>query len=368
MKIYTVTYLNQNYGSFLQAYALQQAIKNLGAVPVVIQKKSPKSRKRRVLRWIYSFKPKKHYSFFQTVKLNFQKRKYREKNLKLEQFQQQYLSVEYVEDTSVIIKSIQKEDVLLAGSDQIWSMANGPLSTWYTLQWKGLPADIKRYSYAASIGLGELNEQQKIEYQQALKDFRIVSFREQQAVKMLSSYLSVETRCDLDPTLLFNGEFWGKTATAGLIEKPYIFIYMLRPDKRLIRMGQDLGKKMNCKVLYTGLMADHFEGVETVCNAGIEEFLSYIKNAEAVITNSFHGTVFSVLFEKRFVSIRLDSTSSRVENLLQMTGLTDRLLDGSENVEQIITKDIDFTIPRLRLEEERKKSLEYLKSICVIAE
>jgi len=364
MTVYTATFLNHNYGSFLQAYALQCAIRKNGAAPVVIQKKIPKDGKHRLIRWIHSYIPKKHYSFRQTVKLNLQKKRYKEKINKLDQFQKKYLSVQCFENTSEIIRSMNQDDILLAGSDQIWSMVNGPLSAWYTFQWPGLTKSVQRYSYAASIGLGELSEQQKAVYQQALKDFSVVSFREQQALHMLSSCLSVETRCDLDPTLLFDGEFWNTITAPRLVSEPYIFIYMLRPDHSLIQLGQELGKKMNCKVIYTGLLADRFVGVETICNAGIEEFLSYIKHAEAVITNSFHGTVFSILFEKRFASKRLDSTSSRVENLLQMTGLTERFFEGSEDVFQMLSRNIDYTLPRQRLEAEREKSLAYLRSIC----
>ena len=99
----------------------------------------------------------------------------------------------------------------------------------------------------------------------------------------------------------------------------------------------------------------------TVCDAGIEDFLSYIDNAEVVVTNSFHGTVFSILFEKPFLSVKLASTSSRVENLLNMTGLASQLVEGTVKTYNLT---VDYTDVQRVLTEERQKSLDYLKSIC----
>lgn len=370
MRVFTATFLNKNYGSHLQAYALQCALKELGAEPVVIQQASPKNNKQVSLltRMRYRFKqilrPKKGYSRFRTFILLMQDGRFSRKYEKIREFREKYISVLQLRDQRELNNHIAPNDILLAGSDQIWSMASGPLNDWFCFRWDSIPEYAKKYSYAASIGQSELTQRQKLMYYEYLKDFRVVSFREGQAAKLLSSGITAEVRTDLDPTLLFDGEFWSGIAASRELKEPYVFIYMLRPDKRLIRMGRMVGEKLRCRVVYTGLMANRFAGVETVCDAGVEDFLSYIQNADAVITNSFHGTVFSILFRKQFISVKLSGTSSRVENLLELTGLTDRYIENEDELMQALLKPIDYSDAMEKLRIEREKSLQYLHRIC----
>ena len=131
--------------------------------------------------------------------------------------------------------------------------------------------------------------------------------------------------------------------------------------RQVINLAKRVAAEKHCRVIYTGVLASDFDGVTTVCDAGIEDFLSYIDNAEVVVTNSFHGTVFSILFEKPFLSVKLASTSSRVENLLNMTGLASQLVEGTVKTYNLT---VDYTDVQRVLTEERQKSLDYLKSIC----
>ena len=295
--------------------------------------------------------------------LKLQNRKFKDKYNRLSQFRETNLSVEWFDNTSQVIRQLGENDILLAGSDQIWSMANGGISAWYTFQWNGLPDTVGKYSYAASIGLSTLSDLQKEKYRKALHGFKVISFREQQAERLLSPCLNSEVRCDLDPTLLYNGSFWETVAAPRKVQEPYIFIYMLRPDKRLISMGKSVAKQLHCKVIYTGLMADRFPGVDTICDAGIEDYLSFIKHAEGVITNSFHGTVFSILFQKKFVSVKLEGTSSRAENLLDMLDLKNQYITEEEEISKIFDT-IDYSPALKKLEKEREKSKEYIRRIC----
>ena len=359
MKIYTVTFLINNYGSLLQAYALQSRLRDFGAEPEILVK-LPKQRPSRLRSWLDVLKPVKHYSLMQRIKKRLHVRRYIEKNKKLGQFRNSNISFINIEDEHLFCKNLSTEDLFLAGSDQIWSVALGPLSKWYTLQWidkKGL----KKYSYAASIGLSELSEEQISVYKEGLSDFQVISLREKQAVKLLSPIFPAKVRQDLDPTLLYDKTFWRKIEAPRLVEEPYVFIYMLRPDNNVIKLAKRIAQEKGYKVIYTGLLADHYHGVETVCDAGIPEFLSYIDHAEAVVVNSFHGTVFSVLFEKPFLSVKVASTSSRVESFLEMTGLISQYV---EDVNRPYSLNPNFSAALKILEKERDKSLDYLKSIC----
>lgn len=359
MKVFTVTFLIKNYGSLLQTYALQTCLKEFGAEPVIIVQKY-NGKRSRILTLLSILKPVKHYSLIQRIKKHIHVRKYSEKNKKLEEFRKQNISVIQISDKESFLHMIADNDIFLAGSDQIWSMAQSPLSPWYTLQWTKNVKN-KRYSYAASIGLSALSQDQILSYSNNLSSFEIISLREKHAISLLTPLFPNRVRQDLDPTLLYDASFWRIIESKRLIDEPYIFVYMLRPDKNVIKLARRVAKDLKCKILYTGLLADNYRGVTTICNAGIEDFLSYIDNAEAVIVNSFHGTVFSVLFEKPFLSVKVASTSSRVESFLSMVGLMSQYV---ENVNQDYSLSVNYTNVRQVLEKERQKSLNYLQSIC----
>ena len=126
--------------------------------------------------------------------------------------------------------------------------------------------------------------------------------------------------------------------------------------------AQKVAKERQCKIVYTGLFFYKSPNLKTVCDAGIEDFLSYIDYAEVVVTNSFHGTVFSVLYEKRFLSVKIASTSSRVDSFLEMTGLKTQSVESANDNYSL--DNIDFAKAKEVLEIERRKSLDYLQSIC----
>lgn len=359
MKLYTVTFLINNYGSLLQAFALQSRLREFGAEPEILVK-LPKQRTLRLRSWLSVLKPVKHYSLMQRIKKRLHVKRYAEKNIKLTLFRNSNISYINIEDELSFCKKISTDDLFLAGSDQIWSIALGPLSKWHTLQWLDKKG-IKKYSYAASIGLSQLSEEQISVYKEGLSDFQVISLREKQAVDLLSPVFAGKIRQDLDPTLLYDKTFWRKIESSRLVEEPYVFVYMLRPDNNVIKLAKRIAQEKGYKVIYTGLLADHYHGVKTVCDAGIPEFLSYIDHAEAVVVNSFHGTVFSVLFEKPFLSVKVASTSSRVESFLEMIGLMPQYV---EDVNGTYPLNPDFSAALKILEKERDKSLEYLKSIC----
>lgn len=184
MNIYTVTFFGGNYGSCLQAYALQTCLKELGSNVFVLSVSHRKGRCSK-LRAIWKiFKPEKHYSLFQRIRRRTQAKDFQEKREKLRRFSDHYLSVKTITDRDSFIRILTAEDVFLAGSDQIWSTLNSHLSEWYSLQW--VANDHTKYSYAASIGISSLTDSQKKEYAEGLSSFKTISLREKQAVDALS--------------------------------------------------------------------------------------------------------------------------------------------------------------------------------------
>lgn len=358
MNIYIVTFVGGNYGSLLQAYALQSQLRDMGTTPCVLLESNPKKRSKFHSIWRI-LKPQKHYSLIQRVQRKIQSKDFKGKKDKMTQFFNKNLSVSVITDKRAFVQSLSSKDVFIAGSDQIWSVLNKPLSKWYSLQW--VDNQYRKYSYAASIGLSSLTEQQKREYASGLSAFRVLSFRETDAVNALSSCFNGNIRQDIDPTLLYDAPFWREIAASRLLEEPYIFVYMLRPDMKVINLARSIAKVKGYRIIFTGQFADRFEGMTTVCDAGVEEFLSYIDHAQAVVTNSFHGTVFSILFEKPFLSVRVSSTGSRAESLLRLLNLETQLVDS---VHDTFSLEIDYSLAKSILANEREKSLDYLQSIC----
>ena len=360
MKVYVVTYYNNNYGSALQAYALQSKLKELGAEPMIIRPEAKNIGKSLHDKLRFYFRKEKHYGPLRKIRRSIQKRIYATKLKKINAFISGHtVIIPYKE----ALHSIQIDKcVLLAGSDQIWNTLNHEIDDFYLFREIDNPR-ARKVSYAASIGVSILTEEQKEYYKVALADFDVVSFRETHALRLLSDSLNNnEVRVDIDPTLLYDACFWEKLLPSKKPELPYLFVYMLRPDRRVIEIARHLAKKHHLNIIYIGLFSNYYRGVKTVVDAGVEDFLYYLYNADIVITNSFHGTVFSLLFHKKFASVRIDSTASRVESLLRTVGLENRLVEGVDDCEYVY-HDYNYSEIDKILDDNRRGSINYLRQI-----
>lgn len=362
MKVYTTTLYRNNYGSALQAYALQCKIRELGGIPIIVERPRENNKLTIFQRIICFFRPEKHYGLIKKFQRFFQKKKLTEKKKKIDAFVRDNITVESFNNVMDSFK--QEPCIFLTGSDQVWSIINRPIDDYYLFKSFPQTQDVIKYSYAASIGLSDLSVKQIDYYRAELQCFDVLSLRERVAYDIFkNSFPDKVVRNDLDPTLLYGESFWSKIAAQRVVSEPYILVYMLRPDNSLIKMARHISKQNNnCKIIYTGLYANNYVGIETISNAGVEEFLSLIKYANVVITNSFHGTAFSVTFKRNFLSVRIKSTSSRVENLLDIVGLKNRLIDSVEQA-KVLQEDIDYHKVEDLLSKERNKSIEYLKTI-----
>lgn len=364
MNIYTVTYLHRNYGSTLQAFALQSILKGMGVNPIVIQKLSTKKHfffYQWLLKIWYILLPQKDYSLIKRIQLAIEESKSRFKYKKIDSFILNKIQTLNIVDEKEFLRNVDRNDIFLAGSDQIWGTADKKLSSWYSFQW--LDDFHLRYSYAASIGQAELTDNQIDDYVKGLASFRIISLREKHAVDLLTPFFKDSIRQDLDPTLLCDSTYWKKIASPRLVPEPYVLIYRLRPNEDVIEIARKVAKEKECKIVYIGLYSCSEEGVECIYDAGVEDFLSYILYAEAVVTNSFHGTVYSILMEKPFLSIKINTTGSRVESLLELLGLKSQHIS---NVTDPYSLSIDYTRVNSILSLEREKSLDYLRKICCL--
>lgn len=265
-------------------------------------------------------------------------------------------------------------DAVVCGSDQIWNVALSSFENIYMLDFK-LP--YRKVSYAAGMmDLPLLSAAEQYPHISAwLEDFYAVSVRENSARTIVQTLTGgrVDPAVVLDPTMLLTAEEWLQNVEIPAIQrKPYIFCYMFHVNEAQKSLIQRMAEKCGCGTVIfldalrsalpklSGISADLAQTVS------IEMFLALIQSAEAVITDSFHGTVFSVLFEKEFYVVESDSdaperNTDRVATLLEKAGLAHRLLRrGQENT----TGDEDaicYGDVRERLNTERSKSMAWLE-------
>lgn len=258
-----------------------------------------------------------------------------------------------------------KYDIYITGSDQVWNTnIVGCLSDAYTLNFGN--DKIKRISYAASIGLSKIDNKYENEYKEKLKNIDFLSVREENAKLILNELIDKkDIQVVLDPTLLLNKEFWSsKIDKLDKENEKYIFVYSVANNDEYRKIANYLSKE-------TGLKIVHFEKTNKFDNVlknayteGPFEFLNFIKNAEYVVTNSFHATVFSIIFNKKFFCVPFKTTSSRITNLLEKMGISNRIVYTLEEFKnKKYDEEINYSEVDKKLEEERKESINWLNNV-----
>jgi hypothetical protein len=258
-------------------------------------------------------------------------------------------------------------DLFMVGSDQVWNPRMNSSLDPYFLTF--VPADKPRVSYASSFGVSTLPEHTKPVYRERLKNFKALSVREEQGMRVIQDLLGKSPEHVLDPTLLLNENDWVQVASQVDLVDPYILIYELMPCSSLADVAQRLVQQMRrlCIVRIRGGVGSKTRpGIIEINDAGPSEFVSLFQGASAVVTNSFHGTAFAINFRKPVYPVipaRMHN-ASRIESLLGLLGLSDRLINEQSNMDVAQLKKIDYDNVMGRLECERKKSVNYLEVAC----
>lgn len=274
-------------------------------------------------------------------------------------------------------------DIVMCGSDQIWNpFMTAGFDTTYMLD---LDVPCRKISYATSmVDIGFLSEYDKYPQIPALlEDFEAVSVRENTARQIVHHLTggTVDAAVVLDPTLLLTQAEWSREVElppAAETEK-YIFCYMFHLDEAQKELLRQTARRYCCStVIFSDILKSGdptLEGLQGKVEktASIERFLSLIRNAEAVITDSYHGTIFSIQFEKPFLALESASEGrgaaekghprniDRLATLLDKAGLMDRLLSSDLCAAQRI-EPISFEQVNARLAQERERSLNWLKN------
>lgn len=348
-----------NYGSCLQAFALQHKLNELGAGSYVVKKSGKKNPWYIKLRNVF-FKTGNKYSRKDKRAIKNARKAFREKNRKLAVFCEKNISMRLCSSLKGAEMAAGDADILLAGSDQIWSPVAGLLSDFTLLNFG--PDYLKRYAYAASVGTAVLDPKSEALMKKNLSRFDGITLRESSSVPLIQS-LTEKPVCEtVDPTLLYDAAFWNQYTADRIETEPYIFVYMLRPEPVTMQAARALAKKTGCKIcLFSNRILEE-PGVKNITDAGIEEFLGYIKHADYIVTNSFHGTAFSVQFRKQFVSVAISGSGMRVKDFLGGIGLEGRIISSDADVERVFN-EIDWNKSEQLVQMQREGSEEYLKKL-----
>lgn len=259
----------------------------------------------------------------------------------------------------------------LVGSDQLWrtdSVEHG----YYTLEW--VPDGIRKIAYSTSIGVKEVPWFQVKKNRRFMNRFDFMALREQSACNLVKKLTGRDVQVVLDPTLLFSGDEWmAIQQVEPLTDGKYIFCYLLgnNPWQRdfIKQVKQRTGLKIVAlQHLDEYIPSDEGFADEAPYNVGPREFLNYIRNAEIVFTDSFHCSVFSILYEKKFFTFNRfsetarQSTNTRIDNLLSIAGLPERRLERGRNIDSVLQTVSDFCAVETRLKHARVTSIEYLNN------
>lgn len=283
------------------------------------------------------------------------------KRKKVHEFYDKYIDMEVYRTLDELQNVSDSQITFICGSDQIWNPYFQPNRLFYL----DFPAQlrIKKYSYAASLAVSSLSEEQKAYYRQKLDGFETISVREKTGKRLLERAISKSVRVDVDPVLLLDTEKWQNIMSSRFYGKKYMLLYMLRPMPELLAFAKDVACTRNLDLLYIG---DYFvddNDVKSCHDAGVEDFLSAIRSAEYVVTNSFHATVFSILFKKMFCSYAVSRTGSRVQDFLQDVGLQKCQLKSFNSEQFEFYSEMDWNAVFAHIADQRETSMKYVAQI-----
>lgn len=364
MKIKTITCQKvNNHGATLQAYALMHYLELLGNDVEIInyvppQFKhyrpfycgTPKYAKNPILKvaYICAKFPGRCVSY---IKYTISKRK---KNF--EDFWGKYYHLTRKYESFYELKSDPPiADLYIAGSDQIWNimMDNGKDPAYY-LQF--VPKDKKTATYAASFSVSSIPDELKPKIKEYIESIDFVSVREKSAFTILDDLGIQNAQAVLDPVFLLDVDQWHEVEGKVQFEDKYVLVYDFENSSIVKNFAIEYSKKHNLKIysLYNNEYCDKsFE------DYGPDVFLDLIKNAEFVVSNSFHATAFSLIYEKEFAVIkRQEGINSRMSDLLESVGIKGRIVDSYQEFESL-----DYKMVKHNLTTETRTSKDYLNKV-----
>lgn len=376
--IITISRTN-NYGAELQAYALQKKLQMLGYEAKIIDYLYYKHKKYKYTKGaapdlgLGKCKKIKQFVLFRIVSPfldNVFSLFYRPLRTRLRNFEhfhtnnvcfsQQYRSILELNNAN------HDYDVFIVGSDQVWSPATGTSLSPYFLEFatKGK----LKISYASSFGVSSIDKRHYPLFKKYLNNLDSISVRENAGVNLVKDITGREAFRVLDPTLLLSKDEW-----LTIVEKTqklpfkYLVIYQLYESDTIINLAYHIKSKLNLEIVLIAkraFMNKKYKGITLIVDAGPSEFVELFSKASFVVTNSFHGTAFSINFNVPFFTV-LNSNkvnNSRMIDFLDLNGLSERIIWEATGCDTVMDSQLnnDFVDSNSILEKERVLSVNFL--------
>lgn len=375
VKIGIVTWFSgSNYGTNLQAIALQQYLRNIGHEVLIVnfEVNTKDAVKLTVFQKLTDWKmlgirirrqPEKYMQKLAYLKYH-NEILGRDKKL-IATVREKCCLTQKISDEKELISIFNSFELLITGSDQIWNPEG--YHRFYFADYDEVTT--RRISYAPSLGVNTIPEDRKSEIRRGLSKFSAVSVREQNGVELLRPLSKKEPVVTIDPTLLLCEDDWNeifpvKKERGG----KYVLSIFLTDRYSHWNAARNFVKKKKLQhviIPYCGF--SYLQKANIIADAGLQEFLDLIRGAEYVLTDSFHVTSFSLIFKKQFYAFTrfkedaYTSQNSRVRNILSIAGVNDRFLPyGTKKVVDL--KNINYNAVEKALEYEIERSKEFLSA------
>lgn len=354
--VFITIHCGYNFGSVLQAVATGRVLKEAGAEPLCINYIPPRVTEKR------------YWKDGMTSLLRFIRRilffpihYYAERNYS--RYLAKFCTLSKAIYSDDIFQEVcPKADIYITGSDQVWNYKhNEGIDKHYFFD--GIQG--KKIAFSSSIGMTELPADY-INYMKAqLKEYTSISVREASAKEMLTSW-GIDSTHLIDPTLMLDKYTWAEYASNRLCKEKYLFVYLpynISDKETVYASVRKIATKKNLKVVtFTWDYQKDKMADKTITFANPGDILSLFIHADQIVTNSFHGTAFSINLNKLFWVYMPSHFSTRIQSLIELCGLKERMLEGVIKDEEI-EKAINYTYTNQVLEGERSKAKTFIKKV-----
>lgn len=346
-----------NYGSALQSWALSETLKKLGYKPVlldycpdILRDKDPLNPMKNM--WDMDLEARRQCELSLSA--------IRENYRKFEQFYTEKFNrsrKKYFSNNFNDVCADEGIDAFVCGSDTIFCVDEFGIDDGYYANYPCMRSGYA-ISYAASFGDSHFTEETYALLKARLCNFKAIGIRERGMLPYIRKHTSVRVEKVLDPTLLLDREDFERIEAGRLEESPYILLYARRYNKQMFSYAEKLAQEKGCKIVDISLRAENADKHRMFYEAGVEEFLSLVRHAEFVVTNSFHGMIVAVHYRKPFVIFSREQCDTKIDEVLELLGISERkLVTGKED----ISETIEYETVHTRICRERHASLDFLR-------
>ncbi|MBR3306124.1 MAG: polysaccharide pyruvyl transferase family protein [Lachnospiraceae bacterium] len=349
---------DNNWGSVLQSWALQNALKDIGVEAYIVNFK-PK-----LMKWNYA-----KYPFLRVLPYHIRRMDYLldSKNYYIRDTKFQRFYRDYYEISSLCDKNnIGSLDVdgFVVGSDIVWNedFWEG-IEDAYFCAYEGMKKE-NNMAYGPSMSRNGFSDVIENMLPKLLDNFKYLSVRETEKQSYIQKFSKYNVETVLDPTLLYGCEKYENITSERMIKEKYVLVYCVVLNEKLVEYASDYAKKKNLKLASIKCCPGGKRKIKDAIifdSAGVEEWLSLIKYAEVIFTSSFHACVFSILFKKEFYAVYNSFGSEKIVSLMNKLEINNHCFDRDEYL--YVPDSIDYEKTYKLMDMHRKKSYDFLSNL-----